>query len=892
MTIRKTLSLLLLFIATHALAQQEFSFENSYILNGFDISTDSESFYYMMEKDEDGEIISFVNNDDVNHEVTITSKERYHVTNLSICGEANSAKAVRMLRVEGMACPELRDQKDPYVFYPKRSYTFEGDMTGKIEIKFRVYKGQTFNLKSIKFNGNKDAGVKFATESIELNQGETQLLPDLTSESSWVNFESIEVEDPSVIALHTNQSSNIYIDYSAIALKPGTTNVIAHYGKYSNYQAGTATLKVTVKPVDVAIDGEPVNIKLEEAGTLREKCVDLDVQEITNLIVSGPVNSEDLAYIRSKAGRMANLQSVDLSGITLVADGGCYSTVLESYRDVGFSEAATKWYLSTEEKEEVSSSSNGLGGGNSVTKIYTMDLGGLFADMKTLKRVVLPEGLPRVGKYLCSYSSVVSITVPQTVESVGEKAFRGCTKLVYHNIPAVKEIGEYAFEDAAVTTLDLSRVEKIGFRAFYGSNITAADLSNVDSIPDQAFMLCYALSDLKLSDKLYYVGGNAFGGCQSLGSVVLPESLGYIGVYAFVGSGLKNIESHLPATCEIEKDAFEGTPWYETNAKENEILYLGNAAIKYYCQNNPVVAEKWVLREGTENIANEMVTDRYRDYFANLKTIVLPSTIKRIGKGFCPVYVEKCDLPDGIEIIGSDAFYSTKLKSVTVPASVRQMGYRAFADNSSLISVVYNASGEWEQEYTHTKIAGVFESCTGLEKVTIGKDVKFLPSSMFAGCSALVKLNFEANSALESIGDYAFSACTALKSILLPYNLRYVGNNAFNGCKLKSIYNYMPVPYGFTDNGSNTVISWITKDVTVYVLPQYLETYKADPLWGSCNIQPMDDEHIALGIGSVATDGGKMPAAVYDLNGNRIQSLQKGLNIVRQQDGSVVKIYK
>lgn len=521
-----------------------------------------------------------------------------------------------------------------------------------------------------------------------------------------------------------------------------------------------------------------------------------------------------------------------------------------------------------------------------------MDLGGLFADMKTLKRVVLPEGLPRVGKYLCSYSSVVSITVPQTVESVGEKAFRGCTKLVYHNIPAVKEIGKYAFEDAAVTTLDLSRVEKIGFRAFYGSNITAADLSNVDSIPDQAFMQCYALSDLKLSDKLYYVGGNAFGGCESLGSVVLPESLGYIGVYAFVSSGLKNIESHLPATCEIEKDAFEWTPWYETNVKENEILYLGNAAIKYYYQDNPVVAEKWVLREGTENIANEMVTERYRDYFANLKTIVLPSTIKRIGERFCPAYVEKCDLPDGIEIIGSEAFQSTKLKSITVPASVRQIGYSAFANNSSLISVVYNASGEWEKDYNYAKNIGLFEFCTGLEKVTIGKDVKFFPESMFAGCSALVKLNFEANSALESIGDYAFSGCTALKNISLPYTLNYIANNAFNGCKLKSIYNYMPVPYGFTDNGSNTVISWITKDVTVYVLPQYLETYKADPLWGSCNIQPMDDEHIALGIGSVAVDSGKMPAAVYDLNGNRIQNLQKGLNIVRQQDGSVVKIYK
>ena len=109
MTIRKTLSLLLLFIATHALAQQEFSFENTYIFEAFDISTDSESFYYMIDKDEDGEIISFVNNDDVNHEVTITSKERYHVTSLSICGEAKSAKAVRRLRVEGMECPELRD---------------------------------------------------------------------------------------------------------------------------------------------------------------------------------------------------------------------------------------------------------------------------------------------------------------------------------------------------------------------------------------------------------------------------------------------------------------------------------------------------------------------------------------------------------------------------------------------------------------------------------------------------------------------------------------------------------------------------------------------------------------------------------------------------------------
>ena len=55
-------------------------------------------------------------------------------------------------------------------------------------------------------------------------------------------------------------------------------------------------------------------------------CMASKTEEITNLIVSGPVNSEDLAYIRSMAGRMANLQSVDLSGITLVADGGCYST--------------------------------------------------------------------------------------------------------------------------------------------------------------------------------------------------------------------------------------------------------------------------------------------------------------------------------------------------------------------------------------------------------------------------------------------------------------------------------------------------------------------------------------------------------------------------------------
>lgn len=48
MTIRKNLSLLLLFIATHTLAQQEFSFEYSYILNAFDVSTESESFQYFL----------------------------------------------------------------------------------------------------------------------------------------------------------------------------------------------------------------------------------------------------------------------------------------------------------------------------------------------------------------------------------------------------------------------------------------------------------------------------------------------------------------------------------------------------------------------------------------------------------------------------------------------------------------------------------------------------------------------------------------------------------------------------------------------------------------------------------------------------------------------------
>ncbi len=143
-------------------------------------------------------------------------------------------------------------------------------------------------------------------------------------------------------------------------------------------------------------------------------------------------------------------------------------------------------------------------------------------------------------------------------------------------------------------------------------------------------------------------------------------------------------------------------------------------------------------------------------YEEGFDSVVLGENIKSIGKlAFARSSVTQIEFIEGIISLKTECFLGTKLKSVTLPSTVR-----------TLESGVFYASDIESFDLSNIE---VFD----------------LPASMFRGCPLTGELKFSEN--LYGIGEYAFYG-SDLTEIVLPESLTRLGNNSFGNCRnLKSL---------------------------------------------------------------------------------------------------------
>lgn len=139
-----------------------------------------------------------------------------------------------------------------------------------------------------------------------------------------------------------------------------------------------------------------------------------------------------------------------------------------------------------------------------------------------------------------SWTPVTSITIPSSVTTIGDGAFRWCTSLNSINIPnSVKTIGEYAFSGCeGLTSISIpNNVTSIGESAFYYcTNLTSLTIpTNVSSIGSGVFACCYNLKSIIIPDNVTSIGNYAFDYCKELTSITIPDNVTSIGDGAFRG---------------------------------------------------------------------------------------------------------------------------------------------------------------------------------------------------------------------------------------------------------------------------------------------------------------------------------------------------------------------
>ena len=159
-------------------------------------------------------------------------------------------------------------------------------------------------------------------------------------------------------------------------------------------------------------------------------------------------------------------------------------------------------------------------------------------------------------------SGLTSVTIPNSVTSIGNDAFYNCSGLKkvivkdiaawcgikfddYDSNPLFYAHHLYSDEDTEITNLIIpNSVTSIGDYAFYGcSGLTSVTIPNsVTSIGDYAFYGCSGLTSVTIPNSVTSIGNCAFSGCSGLTSVTIPNSVTSIGNYAFSGcSGLTSV---------------------------------------------------------------------------------------------------------------------------------------------------------------------------------------------------------------------------------------------------------------------------------------------------------------------------------------------------------------
>ena len=145
--------------------------------------------------------------------------------------------------------------------------------------------------------------------------------------------------------------------------------------------------------------------------------------------------------------------------------------------------------------------------------------------------VTVPESVTSIGDgaFRCC-ESLKNITLPDSVTSIDDWAFSGCEKLTSVVIPdSVTSIGNGTFEGCgSLTSITIpGSVTSIGERAFKGcSSLTSVTLpDSVTSIGNGTFEDCSSLTSIMIPDSLTSIGEKSFEKCERLAEFTCPSSL-------------------------------------------------------------------------------------------------------------------------------------------------------------------------------------------------------------------------------------------------------------------------------------------------------------------------------------------------------------------------------
>ncbi len=407
-----------------------------------------------------------------------------------------------------------------------------------------------------------------------------------------------------------------------------------------------------------------------------------------------------------------------------------------------------------------------------------------FADCYDLTSVTIPNTITSIGAFAFYHCNILSLAIPNSVISIGSEAFYLVFNIEYHgtatgcpwgasHLNAFFDDG-FVFTDSTMTELisyigeisDIvipNTVTTIGNEAFYNQNntsITSVTIPNsVNQIGDYAFYGSPYLFSVTIQNAATSIGEYAFASCTQLESLALGDSVTAIGDNAF---------EHCSALTSV--------------AIPNSVSSIGSFAY-HNCYN---------MTSLTIGGSVDTIGDYAFSQCRTLAPVVIPPTITTIGEYafsnvplilYCgsatgyPWGAQRCicGYVDG-DFVFTDSSqtvlkaYIGNSSNVSIPSSVTSIGDSAFYNCTNIFAV--------EIPNSVTSIGNsAFSNCRSLDTVSVSNNLSTIGEYAFWECYSLSAINIPVS--VDSIGRVAFAYCYNLPSITIPPSVSFIGDNAF-----------------------------------------------------------------------------------------------------------------
>lgn len=331
-------------------------------------------------------------------------------------------------------------------------------------------------------------------------------------------------------------------------------------------------------------------------------------------------------------------------------------------------------------------------------------------------KIVFDRPITKIGEKAFYWRfSLTSVTIPDSVTTIGTSAFQKCINL--------KEFkGKFAADGGRCLIVDNTI---IAYVEASGTTYTIPD--NVTTIGDRAFCNCESLTSVTIPNSVKTIGEGAFSGCIRLTSITIPHCVTMIGDYAF--NYCHSLTSVIipDSVTTIRDGVFSGCRNLTCVTIPDGVTRIGDFAFENCSSLTSVTIPDSVTRIG----------EKVFRYCISLITVTIGNSVTTIGDmAFCGCktlteFKGRFASDDGrcLIIYGVlNSFAPAELSEYNIPNSVTAIGDGAFRGCDSLTSVTISnrvvSIGD-----------GAFYGCKSLSNVTIGNSVRVIFDRAFLCCN-------------------------------------------------------------------------------------------------------------------------------------------------------------